>query len=63
MGGFMRRLNANKISWTNWSLEALTESSAILYTNTKIGGNWTYDHITESGHNLRNRLLTYEIDY
>ena len=56
-------LDANKISWANWSLAALPESSAILYPNTKTGGNWTDDRITESGHYLRDRLGSYEVDY
>lgn len=56
-------LDERKISWANWSLAALPESSAILYPNTKTGGNWTDDRITESGHYLRDRLLSYDQDF
>lgn len=54
-------LDANKISWANWSLAAMGESSAVLLPGplTKTGGNWPDDRISESGHYLRDRLLSY----
>lgn len=56
-------LDENHISWANWSIAAIGESSAILYPNTKTSGNWPDDRIKESGHFVRNRLTSYEVDY
>jgi len=55
-------LDSHMISWANWSLAALPESSSLLIPGplTKAGGNWPDDRISESGHYIRERLLSYD---
>ncbi len=53
-------LDANNISWINWSLAALGESSALLIPNAKSSGGWPDEKISKSGHYIKNRLAQYE---
>ena len=48
----------NMISWANWSLSDIGESSAALVSGAPTDGNWGEEHISESGKWIRNRLLS-----
>lgn len=48
----------NMISWANWSLSDMGESSAALVSGAPVDGNWGEEHISESGKWIRDRLLS-----
>jgi endoglucanase len=49
-------MNANYISWMNWSIADLTESSAALVPGASGNGGWTASQISPSGTWVRNAL-------
>jgi endoglucanase len=49
-------LDANKISWCNWSIADKNESSAALYAGTQEMGNWTNNQLTTSGYFVRQEM-------
>lgn len=52
-------LDANKISWCNWSVADKVEAASIVALGTSPDGNWTTDQITKSGTIVRTELLTH----
>lgn len=55
---WMKFMKDHKISWLNWSVADLTETSAILLPGTGASplGGWTDDQISISGHFIRRKL-------
>lgn len=51
-------LDANKISWCNWSVADKAESSAVLFTGASTYGNWVINQITTSGAFVRKEMRT-----
>ncbi|MEI6086456.1 MAG: glycoside hydrolase family 5 protein [Bacteroidota bacterium] len=49
-------LDANKLSWCNWSLADKTESSAALFSGSSISGNWMNTQLTTSGSFVRQEM-------
>jgi len=50
-------LDANKVSWVNWSICKLNEAASALKPTASIAGNWTADQLTTSGTYIRNKLI------
>ena len=55
---WLKFLKDNKISWANWSVADLAETSAVLKPGTGVSqfGGWTDDQISISGHLIRREL-------
>ena len=56
-------LDANKISWCNWSIADKFELSAALNPGASPLGNWSASDITQSGNMVRNELKAMNPDY
>lgn len=50
-------IEANGISWCNWSLSDAAEASALLRPGARSDGGWADDELTESGRWVKARLL------
>jgi endoglucanase len=48
----------NKLSWCNWSIANLSESSAALNAGTTGISNWSTSDLSESGNYVRNKLIS-----
>lgn len=53
---WMAWMDANKISWANWSLCDKSEASAALKTGASVNGGWSEANLTESGKYVRNKI-------
>jgi endoglucanase len=49
-------LDANKLSWCNWSIADKAESSAALFSGTSASGNWMNIQLTTSGSFVRQEM-------
>ncbi|WP_437933292.1 glycoside hydrolase family 5 protein [Sorangium sp. So ce341] len=54
---WMNFLNANKISWANWSLFDKNETASALTPGARTTGNWPDTELTESGKWVKARML------
>ncbi|WP_437729813.1 glycoside hydrolase family 5 protein [Sorangium sp. So ce1335] len=54
---WMNFLNANKISWANWSLFDKNETASALVPGASTTGNWDDSKLTESGRWVKARML------
>lgn len=52
-------LEKNKISWCNWALDNVNETSAALNSSAGSNGNWAESDISASGKLIRSRLITW----
>ncbi len=52
-------LDQNGITWTNWSICDVPESSAALKVGTQANGNWNAGQLTPSGTWVRNRIRSH----
>lgn len=51
-------LDANNISWCNWSLNTKAETASALTPNASLDGNWNDNDLTDSGKFVKSRLKT-----
>ena len=50
-------IEENKLSWCNWSVADISESSAALSSGASATGNWSNSDLSESGEYIRNKII------